>query len=111
MAVPALLQPGDAMFLLGKTSHGAGANRTLDTYRRVMAYGLQPGFLTPEEASTLTVDVNLAKALSPRAQGMLGFRSQWPSHGIPLWCIDGREAGLGIGRLDEYKTKWNAQGP
>src|SRR4051794_35516658 len=76
--VPAVMKAGDALFFSGKTSHGGGANRTTDQYRRAVAFAVNPGFLTGEEAYPFLVDLDVAKTLSPRVQRLLGFRSQYP---------------------------------
>jgi ectoine hydroxylase-related dioxygenase (phytanoyl-CoA dioxygenase family) len=53
-----------------------------------VAWALQPGFLTPEEAYPFIVDHELARALSPRVQRLLGFRSQYPKGSPGLWQVD-----------------------
>jgi len=85
--IPAELKAGDVLLISGRTIHGGGANRTQEC-RRVIAWGLCPSFLTPEEASPFIVPMELAKTLSPRAQRMLGFRSQFPIGSPGLWQSD-----------------------
>ena len=86
--IPAEMKAGDALFFSGKTVHGGGANRTEGDYRRAVAFALNPGFLTGEEAFAFTVDLDTAKSLSPRVQRMLGFRSQYPVGSPGLWQVD-----------------------
>jgi ectoine hydroxylase-related dioxygenase (phytanoyl-CoA dioxygenase family) len=97
--IPVEMQVGDALFFSGKTVHGGGANRTTDEYRRAVAFALNPGYLTGEEAYAFTVDLDTAKSLSPRVQRMLGFRSQYPTGSAGLWQVDYAELGdyLGLG--------------
>jgi ectoine hydroxylase-related dioxygenase (phytanoyl-CoA dioxygenase family) len=95
--VPAVMQAGDALFFSGKTVHGGGANRTEDEYRRAVAFALNPGFLTGEEAYPFLVDLEIAKTLSPRVQRMLGFRSQYPTGSAGLWQVDYAELGDYLG--------------
>ncbi|CAN5167066.1 phytanoyl-CoA dioxygenase family protein [soil metagenome] len=85
MTIPAEMKAGDVIFFNGKVSHGGGANVTKDERRRGLTIPLQPGFLTPEEAYPLIVDLELAKTLSPRVQKLLGFRSQYPKGSPGLW--------------------------
>lgn len=95
--VPALMNAGDALLFSGKTAHGGGANRTSDEYRRAVAFALNPGFLTGEEAYPFLVDRELAKTLSPRVQRMLGFRSQYPTGSPGLWQVDYADLGDYLG--------------
>lgn len=97
--IPAEMQAGDALFFSGKTVHGGGANRTANEYRRAVAFALNPGFLTGEEAYPFLVDRDLAKTLSPRVQRLIGFRSQYPTGSAGLWQVDYAELGdyLGLG--------------
>ncbi|UGT55968.1 phytanoyl-CoA dioxygenase family protein [Nocardia asteroides] len=86
--IPATMKAGDALFFSGKTVHGGGANVTADEYRRAVAFALNPGFLTGEEAYPFLVDRAIAKQLSPRVQRLLGFRSQYPTGSAGLWQVD-----------------------
>ncbi|OBT45198.1 hypothetical protein VE00_04305 [Pseudogymnoascus sp. WSF 3629] len=83
--IPALMKPGDVLCIGGKIVHGGGANVTATEFRRGIAFSFNPGFLTPEEAYPFTVPMELAKEMSPRAQEMLGFRSQYPKGCPGLW--------------------------
>lgn len=91
--VPAVMNAGDCLFFSGKTAHGGGANRTEDEYRRAVAFALNPGFLTGEEAYPFLVDMEIARSLSPRVQRMLGFRSHFPPGSAGLWQVDYNELG------------------
>ncbi|MBT2263450.1 phytanoyl-CoA dioxygenase family protein [Rhodococcus erythropolis] len=91
--IPATMEAGDAFFYSGKTVHGGGANVTADQYRRGVAFALNPGFLTGEEAYPFLVDMEIAKQLSPRVQRILGFRSQYPIGSPGLWQVDYSELG------------------
>ncbi|WP_405975720.1 phytanoyl-CoA dioxygenase family protein [Streptomyces sp. NBC_00988] len=88
MTIPAEMQAGDVLFINGKVAHGGGANRTTDCYRRGVAFALQPGFLTPEEAYPFIVDRELARSLPEHVQRLLGFRSQYPTGSPGLWQVD-----------------------
>jgi ectoine hydroxylase-related dioxygenase (phytanoyl-CoA dioxygenase family) len=87
------MNAGDVLLFSGKTVHGGGANQTSDEYRRAMAFAINPGFLTGEEAYPFLVDLELAKTLSPRVQRMLGFRSQYPTGSPGLWQVDYADLG------------------
>lgn len=88
MTIPAEMQAGDVLFINGKVAHGGGANRTTDCYRRGVAFALQPGFLTPEEAYPFIVDRELARSLPEHVQRLIGFRSQYPTGSPGLWQVD-----------------------
>jgi ectoine hydroxylase-related dioxygenase (phytanoyl-CoA dioxygenase family) len=91
--IPAIMNAGDALLFSGKTAHGGGANQTSDEYRRAVAFALNPGFLTGEEAYPFLVDMEIAKTLSPRVQRLLGFRSQYPTGSPGLWQVDYADLG------------------
>ncbi|MFI8947316.1 phytanoyl-CoA dioxygenase family protein [Streptomyces sp. NPDC053750] len=95
--VPAIMNAGDALLFSGKTAHGGGANQTSDAYRRAVAFALNPGFLTGEEAYPFLVDMEVAKTLSPRVQRILGFRSQYPKGSPGLWQVDYADLGDYLG--------------
>lgn len=86
--VPATMKAGDAILMSGKTVHGGGANQTADEHRRGLAFTLQCSYLTPEEANPFIISMDTVKQLSPRAQRMLGFRSQYPKSSPGLWQSD-----------------------
>ncbi|WP_370185258.1 phytanoyl-CoA dioxygenase family protein [Rhodococcus wratislaviensis] len=73
--VPATMKTGDALFFSGKLAHGGGANTTAAERRRGVAFTFNAGYLVPEEAFPFTVDLALARTLTPRVQQLLGFRS------------------------------------
>lgn len=75
--IAAEMKSGDALFISGKTVHGGGHNRSNEK-RRGLAFSWQPSYLTPEEAYPFMIPVETVKKLSPRAQRMVGFRSQSP---------------------------------
>jgi ectoine hydroxylase-related dioxygenase (phytanoyl-CoA dioxygenase family) len=85
--VPAELSAGSALLMSGKTIHGGGANTTADVKRRVLSVAFNPGFLVPEEAYPFVVPLELARAMSPALQQLIGFRSfhQFRQHGGSLW--------------------------
>ena len=95
--IPAVMQAGDALFFSGKTVHGGGANKTSSEYRRAVAFALNPGFLTGEEAYPFLVDLEVAKTLTPRVRRLLGFRSQYPTGSPGLWQVDYADLGDHLG--------------
>jgi ectoine hydroxylase-related dioxygenase (phytanoyl-CoA dioxygenase family) len=95
--IPAEMQAGDVLFFSGKTVHGGGANRTVNERRRAVAFALNAGYLTGEEAYPFLVDREVARSLSPQVQRMLGFRSQYPVGSAGLWQVDYAELGDYLG--------------
>lgn len=95
--IPATMKAGDAILLSGKTVHGGGANKTKDEQRRGLAFTLQCSYLTPEEANPFIISLDIIKQLSPRAQRILGFRSQFPKPSPGLWQSDYSEIADVIG--------------
>jgi ectoine hydroxylase-related dioxygenase (phytanoyl-CoA dioxygenase family) len=89
-AVPAVMAAGSALLYLGKTVHGAGANRTGDTWRHGLHMSFVLGWLTPEEASPIGVPWELARCYSPLVQRLLGYASPGPGEHEPPrnWLID-----------------------
>ncbi len=95
--VPAEMKAGDAFFFSGKVVHGGGANRTKDYQRRGLAFSFQCSYLTPEEAYPFLISMDTIKTLSPRAQRMVAFRSQFPKDSPGLWQSDYIELAQVIG--------------
>ena len=95
-AVPAVMPAGSALLYLGKTVHGAGANKTHDTWRRGLHMSFVLGWLTPEEASPVAVSWEIARQYSSRVQRMLGYisptlRPHMPPYG---WLVDFKDVNL-----------------
>jgi ectoine hydroxylase-related dioxygenase (phytanoyl-CoA dioxygenase family) len=88
--VAAVMPAGSALLYLGKTVHGAGANRTADTWRHGLHMSFVLGWLTPEEASPIGVPWEIAQSYSPRVQRLLGYASPGPGEHAPPrnWLID-----------------------
>ncbi|RYP86963.1 hypothetical protein DL770_004844 [Monosporascus sp. CRB-9-2] len=97
--IPAVMDPGDALFISGKVVHGAGRNSTTEE-REALQLSIVPSFLTPTEASPLILDINIVRKMSKRAQQFLGFRSQYPRDSSGLWTKDYQELALHMG-LDD----------
>lgn len=72
--IPVEMKPGSAVLYSGKLVHGGGANRS-SAPRRALSLSFVLGYLTPEEAYPFYVPMELARALPPRVQQLLGFRS------------------------------------
>ncbi len=94
--VSAVMPAGSALLYLGKTVHGAGANTTVDSWRRGLHMSFVLGWLTPEEASPLGVPWDIAQGFSYRVQRMLGYVS--PRHAADKhpynWLLDFKDARL-----------------
>lgn len=86
--IPAEMRRGDVLFFSGKVIHGGGANTTTGEWRCGLAVAFCPGFLTPEEAVPLLVDLETARELPARVQQLVGFRSFRQKNGARLWTAD-----------------------
>jgi ectoine hydroxylase-related dioxygenase (phytanoyl-CoA dioxygenase family) len=64
---------GSAVLYTGWTFHGAGQNRTTDSWRRGLHVSYCQGWLRTEENNTLAVPPDVARNLPVRAQEMLGY--------------------------------------
>ena len=73
--IQAEMKAGSALFYLGSTIHGGGANTTTDEYRRGMFLGFVVGWLRTEENMFLTVPIEKARTMPLRAQELLGYKA------------------------------------
>lgn len=91
----AVMSTGSALLYTGKLLHGAGANRTADTWRRGMHISFVLGWLRPEEHHALAVPLDVAREFPERVQHLLGYRSYHPSgFGGRLGLVDFEDAAL-----------------
>jgi hypothetical protein len=67
------MKAGSGFFFTGKLIHAGGANRTTDYYRRGMSVTCCLGWLKPEEAQTLAVSLDRARALPKRMRELCSF--------------------------------------
>jgi ectoine hydroxylase-related dioxygenase (phytanoyl-CoA dioxygenase family) len=103
--IPALLDPGDALMITGKTVHGGGANKTQSDKRRGLALTFSLSYLTPEEAYPFQIGLETAKTMTKRAQKAIGFRSQYPASSGGLWQCDYAELADFL-KLDSHEGPW-----
>ena len=66
---------GSALFYLGSTLHGGGANLTDGVRRRGMFLGYVVGWLRTEENTFLTVPIEQVRAMPLRIQELLGYKA------------------------------------
>ncbi|RAL08882.1 monooxygenase sphC [Aspergillus homomorphus CBS 101889] len=97
MAVPAVMQPGDVLFFTGRLVHGGGENRTSDVWRRGISLAFQASYLTPEECYPLIIPRPIVESMTPLAQKMVAWRSQYSNSSGGLWQSDYDEVGKAIG--------------
>ena len=69
------MKGGSALFYLGSTLHGGGANSTTDQWRRGMFFGFVIGWLRTEENTFLTVPIEDVKKMPVRCQELLGYKA------------------------------------
>ncbi len=75
----AVMKAGSALYYLGSTLHGGGANRTTHEHRRGMFYGYVVGWLRTEENLYLTVPFEKVRDMPDRVKELLGYA---PHRGI-----------------------------
>jgi ectoine hydroxylase-related dioxygenase (phytanoyl-CoA dioxygenase family) len=73
--VQAEMKAGSALFYLGSTLHGGGANRTPNEARRGMFVGYVLGWLRTEENMFLSVPLDKVRRMPRRAQELLGYKA------------------------------------
>ena len=87
------MSAGSALLYSGKVIHGGGANVTEDEWRIGLHAGFCSGWLRAEENHQLTNDLDAVRAMPPRVQHLLGYRSYSPASGARLGLVDYDEAG------------------
>ncbi|KAI9372982.1 PhyH-domain-containing protein [Aspergillus egyptiacus] len=93
-AVPAEMNPGDAVLFSGKTLHGAGHNQTTDFLRRGFPLIMQSCQFTPVEAS-VAIPRSLVETMTPLAQKMVGWRSVHAKD-VEIWTYDLKDLAKGL---------------
>ena len=73
--IQAEMSAGSALFYLGSTLHGGGANTTRNESRRGMFFGFVIGWLRTEENTFLTVPIEEVKKMPIRCQELLGYKA------------------------------------
>ncbi len=73
--IQAEMQAGSALFYLGSTLHGGGANRTDRERRRGLFLGYVVGWLRTEENTFLTVPIEAVREMPTRVQELLGYKA------------------------------------
>jgi len=71
----AAMKAGSAIYYLGKTLHGGGANTTENESRRGMFYGYVVGWLRTGENMFLTVPIDQVRNMPTRVQELLGYKA------------------------------------
>ena len=74
------MQPGSALLFLGSTLHAAGANRSHEV-RRGMIAGYSLGWLKTYENQFLAYPPEVARTFSPELAGLVGYRQHRPNLG------------------------------
>jgi len=70
--MPAVMPAGSCVFFLGTLWHGGGTNDSSAPRRAVTAQYCEP-WLRTQEAFTLSVDADTARAVSPDIRRMIGY--------------------------------------
>jgi ectoine hydroxylase-related dioxygenase (phytanoyl-CoA dioxygenase family) len=72
-AVPAVMPEGSVVLYLGTTFHSAGANTTVDRWRRGMHVSYIVGWLRTEENNYLMTPVEFVRGLPKQILSILGY--------------------------------------
>lgn len=91
------LEPGSALLFLGSTLHAAGANRSGEV-RRGMIAGYSLGWLKTYENQFLAYPPDIARAFPPELAALVGYRQHRPNLGnfegcCPSVLLQDREPG------------------
>ncbi|KAF1985298.1 PhyH-domain-containing protein [Aulographum hederae CBS 113979] len=81
-AIPAELNPGDALIFVGNLYHAGGGNITKDEARETVGIFLSKPYYRQAENQYLMVPPEKARRLSPQAQRLLGYGISRPSLGF-----------------------------
>lgn len=103
--------PGDALFFLGSTVHGAGANRTRSTGRAVVV-GYSLGWLKPYENPWLAYPPEVARHFPKALADLIGYVQHRPNLGnfegqCPSILLDG-SPGSRLGAIDALRPDQEA---
>jgi len=90
----AIMPAGSVLLYSGKVQHGAGANRTQDSWRWGLHVSYVAGWLRPEENHNMAVPIEVARRLPERAQALLGYTSYIPDNGGRLGLVEFEDAAL-----------------
>ena len=93
---PVELELGSALVYLGSVAHGGGRNATDDRWRKAVYCGYVLGWLTPEEASPLSLTPDTVASMPARARQLLGWTSQRGTH-----AVEGVEGAMQLWQLDD----------
>jgi ectoine hydroxylase-related dioxygenase (phytanoyl-CoA dioxygenase family) len=74
LAVASTLAPGSALAMLGTTVHGAGANTSVDVYRRGLVLQYCVGWIRTAHSNFLLYPPDIAKTLPDAVQRLLGYQ-------------------------------------
>lgn len=95
--VPAELKAGDCLLINDRLVHGGGANKTKDSFRRIVSVAITSSVFTQEEANSLVIKEEVARTLPERVKRFLGFRSQYPQGSPGLWSFNTEDIGKVLG--------------
>jgi ectoine hydroxylase-related dioxygenase (phytanoyl-CoA dioxygenase family) len=73
--VAAEMKAGSALYFLGKTLHGGGANQTKDQRRRALFFSFSLGWLRPKENFFLSTPIEAVRDMPKRVQQLLGYET------------------------------------
>jgi hypothetical protein len=84
--IVAEMPAGSAIYYLGKTLHGGGANRTQDVLRRAVFLGFSLGWLRTKENFFLSTPIDAVREMPTRVQQLLGYETHGGIGVVDVGC-------------------------
>ncbi|MBV9951980.1 MAG: phytanoyl-CoA dioxygenase family protein [Acidimicrobiia bacterium] len=84
--VAAEMPAGSAIYYLGKTLHGGGANTTEDTMRRALFLGFSLGWLRTKENFFISTPIEAVREMPKRVQQLLGYETHGGIGVVDVGC-------------------------
>ena len=84
--VAAEMRTGSAIFYVGKTLHGGGANQTQDQMRRALFLGFSLGWLRTKENFFISTPIEAVREMPKRVQQLLGYETHGGIGVVDVGC-------------------------
>jgi ectoine hydroxylase-related dioxygenase (phytanoyl-CoA dioxygenase family) len=84
--VAAEMSAGSAIYYVGKTLHGGGANQTQDQRRRALFLGFSLGWLRTKENFFISTPIEAVREMPKRVQQLLGYETHGGIGVVDVGC-------------------------